>query len=396
MAIRFDRGELAKPVKQRNGWLRLDGYLTRTGVFEYLQPDGTKRRELRPADEVFKADSLTTFSMVPVTDEHPPVMLDASNTTQYSRGAVSESVRADGDKVRASLLVTDAGLIEKIERKDAQQVSCGYTCDLEEVAGEHQGHRYDAIQRNIRGNHVAIVARGRAGEEVRVRMDGAATAVDRPCQAENPGANDPDTTTVAPGARGTTTMKTIRIDGVDYDPSTEAFAQALAKYEAKLAQSAAAAQEKLDAAEKRADATQAKMDGLADELKKAQEAAKELPAKVRADMAARAELDAKARKVLGAEAKLDALDAKGVRLAVLAKLLPEVKFDGKSEAYLEARFDAALESAEGEDESAWAKDASKLDAEDKQVEHLDSDAAREKFLEASRNAWKKPLSTTKA
>jgi hypothetical protein len=167
---RFDVGSLRAPKKLPNGWLRVDGYLTRSGVFSYKNPDGSERREYRPPAEVFKNDTMESFSLVPVTDDHPPGLLDAANTKQYAAGAVAGNARRDGDHVAASMLVTDATLIAKME-SGKQQVSCGYICDLEHTPGEVDGQRYDAVQKNIRGNHVAIVDIGRAGPDARVRMD---------------------------------------------------------------------------------------------------------------------------------------------------------------------------------------------------------------------------------
>lgn len=179
MAQRLDRGiALQKPTKLSNGWLRIDGRITRTGVFTYRLPDGKLRRELRLPEEVFKADTMQSFALVPVTDEHPPAFLDATNTKEYARGSVAGTLRQDGQFVAGEMLVTDADLIAKLEGGKAREISCGYTCDLEESPGELNGERYDAIQRNIRGNHVAIVERGRAGPEARVRMDAAVCTED--------------------------------------------------------------------------------------------------------------------------------------------------------------------------------------------------------------------------
>lgn len=178
MAYRIDRGNLSKPVKMSNGWLRIDGRLTRTGVFTYRNNDGTMRRELRLPEEVFKSDAMQSFALVPVTDEHPPGFLDAKNTREYARGSVAGTLRKDGEFVAGELLVTDADLIKKLEDGAARELSCGYNCDLDEKPGvTADGLRYDAIQRNIRGNHVAVVAKGRAGPEARVRMDGASVEV---------------------------------------------------------------------------------------------------------------------------------------------------------------------------------------------------------------------------
>jgi hypothetical protein len=53
------------------------------------------------------------------------------------------------------------------------QVSNGYTCDTLEKppASTRCTAPYDAIQKNIRGNHVAIVDRARAGVTAQARMD---------------------------------------------------------------------------------------------------------------------------------------------------------------------------------------------------------------------------------
>jgi len=178
MAYRIDRGNLSKPVKMSNGWLRIDGRITRTGVFTYRNSDGTMRRELRLPEEVFKSDAMQSFALVPVTDEHPPGFLDAKNTREYARGSVAGTLRKDGEFIAGELLVTDADLIKKLEDGAARELSCGYNCDLDEVPGvTSDGLRYDAIQRNIRGNHVAVVPKGRAGPEARVRMDGASVEV---------------------------------------------------------------------------------------------------------------------------------------------------------------------------------------------------------------------------
>lgn len=175
---RLDRGELQKPTKMSNGWMRIDGRITRTGVFTYRLPGGKVRRELRLPDEVFKTDAMQSFALVPVTDEHPPAMLDAHNTKDYARGSVAGTLRKDGEFVAGELLITDAALIKKLEDGKAREISCGYNCDLDETPGvTSDGLRYDAIQRNIRGNHVAIVPKGRAGPEARVRMDGAGVEV---------------------------------------------------------------------------------------------------------------------------------------------------------------------------------------------------------------------------
>jgi hypothetical protein len=279
--------------------------------------------------------------------------------------------------VKATLMITDSDAIAAVERGDRREVSCGYTCELEHRPGEWNGQRYDAIQRNIRGNHVAIVEKGRAGPEVRLRLDAADNVI-------NPG-ESPDTS--APPRKESPPVTKIKFDGVEYEAS-EQVAQLFGKLTAKLDESDKA----IKATKTEAEKLQAKADALAEDLKKAEAARKDAadPAKIRAAIDARLDLERKARAVLGAEAKLDTMDEKAIKLAVIAKVSPEFKADGKSDDYVQARFDMALEkgATEGDDLGEARRAAageSKTDAGDE----VDAAAARKRMVEANRNAWKR-------
>lgn len=321
---RFDRGELSKPVRLPNGFLKVDAYLTRVGVFDYRQPDGKIRRELRPPEEVFAKDSLESFALAPVTNDHPlPGYLTADNAQQFATGSVGEP-RADTDKVRANLQIWAPTLIADME-KGKTQVSCGYSAEIDETPGIWNGQRYDCVQRNIRGNHVAIVSAGRAGPDVRVRMDSAdAVMLDQTTPDSEPSAQE------KPVAN-----RTIKIDGVDATVE-ETTAQLIEKQQAKADAAVSASRGEVDKEKARADAAEA-------ELKKAKDELASAPAKIRNQIDARVALESKAKGVLG-ESKFDSMTDRQVRLAVLAKLAPELKADEKtSDVYVEARFDAALE-----------------------------------------------------
>jgi len=176
--FRGDNGQLRAPKKMPNGFLRADAFLTRVGVFEYRNADGTTRRELRLPEEVFDVDSMQSFEMAPVTLGHPPRPVTARNAKRYSIGHAGQDVRKDGGKMRASIMITDDDAIAAMKR-GTREVSNGYFCDLEETSGVtagidgvDDGLIFDCIQRNIVGNHIAIVDRGRAGSSVRARVDG--------------------------------------------------------------------------------------------------------------------------------------------------------------------------------------------------------------------------------
>lgn len=168
---RIDFGTLSSVIKTQQGYLKAPCFATRAGIFNYINNDGTIRRELRPPEEVFDSESLKTLSGIPVTLEHPPVMLDANNTAEYAKGYTGDLVEKVDDFVSCGLTVTDINLINSVETNEKRETSCGYSCELEEVSGIWNNQHYDAIQRKIRYNHLAIVAKGRAGSEVKVRLD---------------------------------------------------------------------------------------------------------------------------------------------------------------------------------------------------------------------------------
>lgn len=379
---RYDLGGLEKPKRTPAGFLKADSHLTRAGIFLYAQPDGTRRRELRPEEEVFHADSLESFALAPVTDDHPPSNLTAANAREYQRGAVGENVRRDGDHVRASLLVTDDDLIAKMERGKSQ-VSCGYTCDVELTPGEWRGQPYDAVQRKIRGNHLAVVDRGRAGS-ARVRMD----ANDAAMVSDPPGGEPAPTP-----ERTIMSTKTFRHDGITYEGSEQ-----LAELVAKLAKERSDAIDALSTvkadAQKLVDAAQAKLDQAKSELDKAKADAAKLPDAIRAELKTRAALEAGARRILGKTAKLDGLTDREVRAQVLKKLEPKLDVAGKSDEYVAARFDAAVDGAGDSTEEAITevrRGTNRNDETEEEVESHDVDAAAARNRKAMGELWKEPI-----
>lgn len=175
MAVRCDIGKLRPAQRMADGRVRADAHITRAGIFKYQLPGGKTRLELREQHEVFDTESLASFAVVPVTNNHPDVgLLTTKNMKKYMVGVSGEQVIRDDDHVRTSIMVADADTIQQMESGKVE-VSCGYTCDLDETPGVHPVYgKYDAKQLNIRGNHLAIVDSARAGRSARVRMDGAA------------------------------------------------------------------------------------------------------------------------------------------------------------------------------------------------------------------------------
>ena len=156
------------------GGYRIDARLAKPGVFTYQLADGGERRELHLPDEIVRTDSLATLRGAPVTDLHPSEPVAANNWRHLAVGHVADDVRVEDGYVVAQVVIQDAGAVAKIDAGERSDISCGYSCTLDETPGEFNGERYDAIQRGVRYNHVAIgpAGWGRLGRDVSLRLNG--------------------------------------------------------------------------------------------------------------------------------------------------------------------------------------------------------------------------------
>lgn len=163
----------AAPKRTSDGYLLASPKVSRTGIQEYLgsevgRPDLAIVKVYRPESEVFSRDSLHSFAHRPVTIDHPPVMVDASNWKKYGVGTIGDEVVRDGEFVRVPLMLMDQNAIAQVDSGKVE-LSMGYTADIIFDAGTTpDGKKYDAYQANIRGNHLAIVDKARGGAELRV------------------------------------------------------------------------------------------------------------------------------------------------------------------------------------------------------------------------------------
>ena len=142
--------------------------IARIGQQEYfardLMLDGDPERLVtvnRYPDDVFEPAALASFEGKTVTDGHPAEEVDPSNFASYAKGHV-QRVRREGDFVMADLYINNPILISDIRNGIKREVSCGYVC---EYVPDGKGYK----QTKIRGNHVAVVPKGRAGHEVAIK-----------------------------------------------------------------------------------------------------------------------------------------------------------------------------------------------------------------------------------
>ena len=294
---RFDVSEI-KATRTDEGFILDTPAITRCGVFPYRNADGTMRYELRHPDDVFKQDSLDSIKGKPVTALHNG-LIDNTNSTGVTVGAVMSSGRRDGDNVTAEIVIHDTSMVDG-GNKD---LSCGYTLNLDEESGVYNGQPYTHRQRDIKYNHLAIVKAGRAGN-ARLNLDSMDFQEDKE------------------------TMVKYRLDnGVEYDVTPEIDAELK-----KLNQDVSDAQTAAEKEKARADAAEdAKAKAEASIEKAREDAANEVKARLKL------EADAKA---LNVEFKEDATDAE-IKIAVIKSVRTNFDATDKAEAYIDAAYDLA-------------------------------------------------------
>lgn len=158
--------------------------IARTGDQEYLGKeiglDGQDAGQVisvhRSPEEVFSQAALASFEGKPVTNDHPPDLIGPDDVGMYEKGHAQNVRRGSGewaDYIVADLHIHDRELIDAIQG-GKREVSCGYECDyVSNGDGTYS-------QKNIRGNHIAVVDRGRAGKRAAI-LDS-----NKNMQAENP------------------------------------------------------------------------------------------------------------------------------------------------------------------------------------------------------------------
>ena len=130
--------------------------------------------EFRPKSEL--TDEMHESAIgKPVTNGHPPTLLDQDTARHHTRGAIRRSW-TEGDRHRIEFHVSDRDLIGDIESGKAD-LSLGYKQrdPPDESPGEHKGKRYRFVQRDLRINHLSVEDEARAqknGKPAGITMDG--------------------------------------------------------------------------------------------------------------------------------------------------------------------------------------------------------------------------------
>ncbi len=367
--LRFDASRFSKTKITDEGYLETEAIATRSGIFLYRNNDGSIEKELRHPDDVFKADSLKSMQMIPITDGHPEGRLvDSKSAKSLQIGYVGENIKVDGKFIRVPLTITDSDSIEKI-KNGKNQLSLGYTTNLVKEAGEYNSQKYDSRQTDIKYNHLAIVSLARAGAAASIKLDeGDAIQLD---DEEIKIIIDDNSKGKSKQKRGSS-MKKITLDGIEYEASPEVL-NAYTKEKTKA-----------DALTAESEKNKGTIDALKDENTKLKTKVDEFESKltenVNTAVKERVTIIDSAKSILDKEVKLDDMSNIDIKKAVILAVSKDAKLDEASEDYINARFDAALEmNVERKDMSGQRK---KMGAKEGTSEGNESilDEAKDKYL----------------
>lgn len=175
MQVAFhDRAPLEKVRRLADGRITAVAKFARSGCYTYAgaeigRPELPTVTVYRPETEVFADEAMASFAHKAITLDHPSEGVTPTNWSKVSVGFTEGRVARDGGYVEIPLMLADATAVEAYDSGRARQLSAGYNCEL--VWGDGvapDGTRYQATQRHIRGNHIALVPQGRAGSTCRI------------------------------------------------------------------------------------------------------------------------------------------------------------------------------------------------------------------------------------
>lgn len=161
--------------------------IARIGEMEYMAdelglPGGNVVTVHRSPEEVFSPEAIASFEGKPVTNDHPPELLNPDSVSMYEEGHAQTVRQGTGEwegYLIADLHIHSRGLIQAVQG-GKREISCGYECEyVENGDGTYS-------QKNIRGNHVAVVNRGRAGRKAAI-LD---SDTKKSCKASRPERKD--------------------------------------------------------------------------------------------------------------------------------------------------------------------------------------------------------------
>lgn len=161
----------ARQVDQ-NGYITIEANpISRSGIFPYLgrtidpaaEPDKVYN-VYRPEAELNNSETLKSVQLLPLYDEHEMTGVDKPNLRapedKEIQGTIGENVFYQNGILYATIKIFSQKLADMI-KMGKKALSLGYWCKFVKESGVFEGQPYDYVQRNILGNHLALVGQAR-------------------------------------------------------------------------------------------------------------------------------------------------------------------------------------------------------------------------------------------
>lgn len=166
---------MAKKVDENGWWIIKDNPLSKVGIYPYLgkQIDDSLKpnkiyRVFRPAEELLNKETVKSFNLVPLINDHEMLGKDFKPAEEKGIDGIIYNPRvAHENMLIGNIKIYSQQMMDDI-KNGKKELSMGYTCTYDLTPGDWDGQPYDVVQRNLRGNHVALVDKGRMGSDVRV------------------------------------------------------------------------------------------------------------------------------------------------------------------------------------------------------------------------------------
>ena len=174
------------------GYIKTTAKITKGAVLQYYGHEigitDSRANQIvnvnRTLDELSKPETLKSINGMPITITHPDKKaVDANDWKSKTVGHV-QNPHVEGNYIVCDAFIQDKSAIELLKDKDIRELSVGYEpADIREINGQF-------YHKNIRVNHIAIVAEGRAGSDCRLNDSKSKTGVKMKLKAKRKGIVD--------------------------------------------------------------------------------------------------------------------------------------------------------------------------------------------------------------
>lgn len=169
--------EKSKRTVDWNGFMEVrDNPISKSGVYPYLGSEIPGAEEpdriyhvYRPAEELARQETIDSFKLMPFIDEHEILGKSGMPAERKGmQGTLGEQIYFDEPYLRGNIKIHSSAAQSLIKAGKVELSPC-YGCDWVKGDGTYEGQPYQYTQRNIMGNHLALVEEGRTGPDVAVQ-----------------------------------------------------------------------------------------------------------------------------------------------------------------------------------------------------------------------------------